>query len=264
VRNPNRKLEPITRFAVLLPCLLGSFAAGPVAGAFDPSDPDPTAGNRSGSPTALETPPEVLVVSGFPGGSVGLDVLGVSPQGEFSRYVGSGFGILGYFRVMFGPESRVGLRLDAGLLNYGHEVTSLNLGRVWYDVSTDNNVYFATFGPQVEVGGSDVRLFGNGFVGLSYFATESSVSDWPDSPYTVNYDDLVPAFGVGGGIQIKLKKGVNPPILNLGVRYQMHPTTEYLTKGDVVDTPGGTYLYPVESRTDMLLFQVGIAVGGYR
>lgn len=265
MRNPNRKLEPITRVAVLLPCLLTSLAVGPAAAAFDPAEPDPAAGDRSGShPGEPDTPKEVFVPHGFPRTRLGLDLAGAVSQGEFSSHVNGGIGLTGYISHGFGSDGNIGLRLDGGFLNYGNVVTPLSLGRVWYDVSTTNDIFFATLGPQIEVGGSDVRLYATPFVGLSYFLTSSSIDGWEDAPSTTNYEDLVPAYGLGGGIQIKAGKGPEPILVNLGIRYQAHPTTRYLTEGGILDGPDATYLFPEESRTDMLLFQVGIAVGNYR
>jgi hypothetical protein len=265
MRNPERSLGAITRVVVLLPGLLVSLAVAPAAEAFDPTDPDPAAGDRSGSQRGVpETAPEVFFPHGFPRARLGLDLAGALSQGEFSSHVNGGFGVTGYVSQGFGSEGRFGVRLDGGFLNYGNVVTPLYLGRVWYDVSTTNNIFFATLGPQVEVGGSDVRLYATPFVGLSYFVTSSSIDGWEDAPSTTNYEDLVPAYGLGGGIQIKAGKGKEPILVNLGVRYQAHPTTRYLTEGGILEGPDATYLFPEESRTDMLLFQVGIAVGGYR
>jgi len=262
MRSPYRISIAHTRAAICIPCLLGALAAGPAL-AFDPTEPDPAAGTRSGSCPAPPEVSEVVIPSGFPRTRLGLELAGAAPQGEFSRYVSAGWGITGFLSHGFDPDGRFGLRLDAGFLNYGNETTPLSLGRVWYDVNTSNNIFFATLGPVVEVGGSDVRLYGQPFVGLSYFVTSSSIDGWEDAPVSINYDDLVPALGVGGGIQIKAGHGLEPPIVNLGVRYQTHPTTHYLTQGGMVDGPDGTYLFPVESETNVLLFQVGIAFGAY-
>jgi hypothetical protein len=259
MRCLNLNLVIRSRAAVLLPCVFSMLGAAPAL-AFDPTEPDPGTAGRS----TPELAPEVVAVpSGFPRLRAGLDLVGAAPQGEFSRYVSAGWGITGYLSQGFGEEGLLGIRLDAGFLNYGNETVPLSLGRVWYDVNTSNNIVFATFGPQVEVGGSDMRLYGQAFAGLSYFVTTSNIEGWEDAPSTTNWDDVVPAYGVGGGVQIKVKNGLQPALLNLAVRYQMHPNTSYLTQGDVVDGPDATYLFPVESETNILMFQVGIAFGSF-
>ena len=48
--------------------------------------------------------------------------------------------------------------------------------------------------------------------------------------------------------------------LNLGARYHYGAHARYLRKGDITDNPDGTInINPRESKTDLVLWQVGVA-----
>jgi hypothetical protein len=107
----------------------------------------------------------------------------------------------------------------------------------------------------------------NGFVGLGYFFTESSVggsSNFPGDDFarTVNFDDVSLAYGAGAGLGIRLGTGRRPIYLNFEGQYRRHGDTEYLREGSILDDGfGGVVITPLFSDADFVLLQLGISIG---
>ena len=164
----------------------------------------------------------------------------------------------------------LGLRVDASLLNYGHERERVILsptigGRIGVDLTTDNNIAFIGAGPQIGLPTGAFRPYVNGFVGVSYIFTESAVrgtSSGDTFASSTNYDDASFAYGGGAGLYVPVSRRANPVSLDLGVTYRHGGTAEYLRHGDITDNPDGSItLHPVRSETNLLSFHVGVSVG---
>ena len=199
----------------------------------------------------------------FAGGTLGV----AEPAGELADHVETGFGITGH--VLFRPyaEGFFGLRLDGGYVNYGRESRDVMLsptigGRITVDLRTSNDILFFGVGPQLGLPTGRVRPYLNGSVGMAYFVTGSSLSG-ADSDLsfanTTNYDDSVFSWGGGAGAYVALRTGRLPIALDLGVRYQRTPDVSYLAEGGIEDRPDGSIaLFPIQSDTELLTFQVGV------
>ena len=201
---------------------------------------------------------------------LGGELTAASPQGEFHDYVNSGWGGGLHYLLRVDRDGWLALRADASLINYGHERQRVPLsstigGRIDVDLVTDNNIAFFGFGPQVGVPTGAIRPYANGFAGVSYIFTESSVrgtSSGESFASTTNFDDSSFAYGAGGGVYIPVSRGWNPVSLDLGVSYRHNGTAEYLREGDITDNPDGSItLHPVFSETNLLTFHVGVSVG---
>jgi hypothetical protein len=200
---------------------------------------------------------------------VGGSVLYAQPAGEFSDFVEDGFGAQAHF--LWAPRrSPVGLRVDAGVLTYGSERFTVPLsptvgGRIAVDLDTDNSIAFLGVGPQLGIPRGRFQPYVNGFVGVAYIFTQSSlegVSDDREFARTTNFDDATFAFGGGGGIYIPLRRGSSPISLDLGVTYHNNGEADYLREGDIRDNFDGTItVFPVRSDTDLFSFQAGVTVG---
>jgi hypothetical protein len=200
---------------------------------------------------------------------LGGELTFAQPQGEFSDFVRDGWGGGVHYLLRLDDAGWVGLRLDASLLNYGHERERVQLsntvgGRILLDLTTDNNIAFAGFGPQLGLPTGVLRPYVNGFVGVSYIYTESSVggtSSGERFASTTNFDDASFAYGGGGGLYVPLGRRRHPVSLDLGVSYRHNGVAEYLRHGDIVDNDDGSItLFPVVSETNLLTFQVGVSV----
>jgi hypothetical protein len=193
--------------------------------------------------------------------------------GEFSDYVEHGVGLDLYVVYPLAPSSPFGLRADGGFIVYGRETMpacfSSTVGcRVRLDVTTTNSIAFLHAGPQLMVPAGRVRVYVNGAAGFSYFGTTSSVSgDNSGQTFanTTNFDDITFALSGGGGVQVALRSGRSPILLDLGARYHGNGSVEYLREGGIADNEDGSItLTPTRSEADLVTFQVGVTVGAGR
>lgn len=194
----------------------------------------------------------------------------MAPRREFARVVDDGYGFGLNATVGLDPSNVIALRFDIGYLNYGSERFGVPVfptsGRILTDLVTRNNIGYVGLGPQLQVPFGPIRPYVNGFVGLGYFFTESSVRggygyDYAGYGTTLNFDDVSLAYGVGGGLGIRLGRGRTPVFLKLDAQYRRHATTEYLVPGSIVDDGlGGAFIDPLLSDVDFMLFQVGLSV----
>jgi hypothetical protein len=203
---------------------------------------------------------------GYAGGSLALG----APQGEFRDHVDAAFGGQLHYLHRLDRDGVLGIRVDGGLLVYGHERYRVPLsptigGRILVDVTTSNNIAYLGLGPQIGLPDGRFRPYANGFAGISYIFTSSSVEGSAHHgafASTTNYQDWTWSYGGGGGVYVPLRGGASPISLDLGLTYRRNGEAEYLLEGGIRDNPDGTVtLFPVRSDTDLLTFQVGVTVG---
>jgi len=194
------------------------------------------------------------------GGGLGVSV----PQGDFGFFTGDGISVNLHGVFPVDRSGAVGIRLDGGFINYGSERFSVPFlpvtGRVGFDVRTRNNIAMFGIGPQLQVPRGSIRPFINGYVGMGYFFTESSLADGPVSfGSTLNYDDWSLGYGFGGGVGVELTRRL---VLTFETQYRMHDNVQYLREGGIVDDGyGGVILDPILSDADFLVFQIGVSFG---
>lgn len=195
------------------------------------------------------------------------------PQGEFADFVNNGWGGGIHYLLRADRDGWLGLRVDASLLNYGHERQRVILsptigGRIGVDLTTDNNIAFIGAGPQIGLPTGAFRPYVNGFVGVSYIFTESSVrgtSSGESFASSTNYDDASFAYGGGAGLYIPLpvrNRARNPVSIDAGLQYRHNGQADYLVKGSISDNPDGSISYaPIRSETNLWTFHLGVSVG---
>jgi hypothetical protein len=196
--------------------------------------------------------------------SFGGDLAISQPKGEFASNVpnGYGFDLTGMFKI--DPSGYFNIRADVGGVQYGREIQRVNFpntGRVSLDLETDNRIGFGAIGAQLQIPDGWFRPYANAAIATTYFWTESSISGAgnPESLLsTTNYDDWSHAWIFGGGLVIPFGRSVGA--LNLGARYHYGAHATYLRKGDIIDNPDGSItLNPRSSKTDLVLWQVGVS-----
>jgi hypothetical protein len=200
----------------------------------------------------------------------GIHLLVAQPLGEFDDYIDWGGGIGGEFLYAFDPQGAIGMRVNLGIMIYGHETKrvplSPTLGRIRVDVSTSNNIFVASIGPQVMLPSGAVRPYLNGTVGLSYFFTSSSVEGSADlEPFasSTNFDDATFAWAAGGGLYIPIRRGRKHPLsLDLGAQYHANGEARYLREGSIQeDGTGEIFFQPIRSQTNLITYKLGLTVG---
>jgi hypothetical protein len=204
------------------------------------------------------------------GGYAGGSFIYGQPQGEFGRQVDDALGGNAFYLHALDEDGIFGIRVEAGFLNYGYERQRMPLSssvgdRILVDLVTTNNIAFVGVGPQIGLPNGKLRPYLNGFVGLSYLYTSSSLrgsGSGESFAETTNFDDATFAYGAGAGLYIPLRHGVAPISLDLGATYRNAGQAAYLREGDIEDLPdGGIVLYPRHSDTDVLDFHIGVAIG---
>lgn len=192
------------------------------------------------------------------------------PVGEFGDFIDGSFGAGGHFILNLDRDGVLGLRADGGFVIYGRErkrvCLSTTVGcRIQVDLTTTNNIAFASIGPQVGVPTGPVQPYVNASIGFSYFSTRSSVSGANDSDeqfQTTNFDDITFAWQAGTGLRIPVSTARTPISIDFGARYNTNGRVEYLRRGDIIDQPDGSItLEPQRSQADLVTFVLGVSVG---
>ena len=192
-----------------------------------------------------------------------------TPVGEFDSYVGTGWGLSGHFALKLDSDGLVSLRADAGFVNYGNERKRVCLSptvgcRIEVDLTTSNNIFAFSFGPQLAVPGGPLQPYFNASIGGSYFATVSSVSGTSSEDFasTTNFDDFTFSWQLGSGLRIPVPIGSSPFYLDFGARYNINGEVEYLTEGGIIDNPDGSItLNPIRSEANLVTFVIGASFG---
>lgn len=202
---------------------------------------------------------------------VGGGLLGAVSTGEFADFVDGGFGFGGSAHYRLVPSGVAGLGVIGGFIIYGSERNRVCLSptvtcRIEVDVTTTNSIAFIGFGPRLALPDGRVRPYLDGFGGVAYFSTSSSVSGTRsqdgDFASTRNFSDATFAWGGGGGLQVLVSGGATPVALDVAVRYHDNGTAEYLREGDIEDLPNGEIvLHPTRSDTNFVTIMLGVSVG---
>jgi len=191
------------------------------------------------------------------------------PVGDFRQNVRQGFGGAGHFVLGLDPQAIIGIRIDAGFINYGNDTHyvpfSSSVRQIIVREETSNNIVVASIGPQLTLPIGGVRPYVNAGIGLAYFYTQTSLATDDNSQQiaqTTNYSDNSLAYTAGAGFNVPLTSGSSPISLNVGARYNSVASARYLTKGDIMDDPNsqfGIIITPHETAADFIAYQVGVS-----
>lgn len=202
-------------------------------------------------------------------GAVGASFNYGRPVGDFLRQVDQGFGFDVFFRANMEPEGILSMRVDGGLLIYGHETKRVPLsstigGRILVDLTTSNNIVWAGIGPQVTLPTEGIQPYGFGQIGFAYFFTQSSVEGSNnDEPFasTTNYSDATFRYAFGGGFLVPFRSRTTEWAIDLGVTYHGNGQVKYLREGGISDMPDGSIvLHPIQSDANLLTYRAGFSI----
>ena len=210
-----------------------------------------------------ETPERPVPPRGF----VSFGLKGAQPLQDFADYIKVGFGFGGHVSHALDPQRIFSVRATVNYLIYGHDTERYSVYGGALDITTSNNILSMGIGPQLMAPGPGVRPYVNGTYGFSYFSTgtelkwryaDEAVDSWTD------FSDAVTAWTGGGGLLIPLGSGTRPVLLDLGATYHGNGEAEYLREGSISrDESGETHFTPIRSRTNMVVYTIGISIGAW-
>jgi opacity protein-like surface antigen len=192
------------------------------------------------------------------------------PTGDFRQNVTRGFGGAGHFIYGIDPDAIIGLRVDAGFINYGNDTHyvpfSSSVRRIVVQEKTSNNIFIASVGPQITLPIGHVRPYINAGIGIAYFYTQTSLNTDDESyqiAQTTNYSDNSLLYTAGAGFNIPLAFAGQNVGIDVGARYNSVDNARYLTKGDIVDDPNSQYgviITPHQSAANFIAYHLGVNV----
>lgn len=198
------------------------------------------------------------------------------PQGAFNSRVGhAGFGISGLIGCQPVQQPLL-IGIQVGLLNYGSQTWPASTDRGTVEVRSNNNILLVHALVRLQADQGFLRPYLEGLVGLNWLFTSSMFETSPDyygeseTSLEIEFDDTAFSFGGGGGLQILLSGGEGEGeetedggksewLIELGVRYLAGSRSQYLKEGAIHTWSGEATFTPLESKTDLLMIQAGIA-----
>lgn len=198
------------------------------------------------------------------------------PQGEFQDNVPDlGFGVSGNFGYHFG-NTPIMIGAEGAFLIYGNENRdepfSETIPDVTVEVETSNNIVLFHALMRLQSPQGRFRPYIDGLVGVSYFFTETSVKDEDDfDPIasSTNQDDAAFSYGAAGGIMLMVYdsgkgrgKGfeLSEVLIDFRIRYLLGGEATYLKEGSITRNNGQVAIDALQSRTDILTYQLGVSV----
>jgi hypothetical protein len=190
------------------------------------------------------------------------------PVREFADNIDVAFGVGSSVRHHFSWFRPLGLRGDFAIMNYGNErqhvPLSSTVNRVTVEMNTRNNVLLAGGGPELAVMRGPVRPYVHGFIGYSYFFTESTAGDEDGGgtfARSTNFSDGGFATGGGAGVRMPLRARTTEISIDGGARFMRNGVRSYLSEGDVIDRADGTLDFtPRTTNADFWVYYLGISL----
>ena len=195
------------------------------------------------------------------------------PKGDFGQNTGNGYGMnaSGLWRI--DPAGIVNARVDAGFLVYGSNTRRIDFantgGLIKLDLRTTSSIFSMVAGPQLGGTTGPISPYVAALGGFSAFWTESSVegsNNNNNQPFasTTNSSDMALAYGMAGGVAIRLGDSSRPVRLDLGARYLRHDEARYLNDQRVEDGfRNNRDPLPLRGRADFVTYYIGASVVVY-
>jgi hypothetical protein len=206
-------------------------------------------------------------------------------QGEFGRNVNNfGYGFNFDIGYNFVPLPIVA-GISAGGIRYGSESREIPYSYytdlVTLEEKTSNEILMVHLLLRLQPVTGKVRPYLDFLFGFKYLYTETSIRDEDNNDEedeiasSINLDDSALSKGLGCGLKIKFyswnnlhNSPENGLFINIGSRYLWGDNAEYLNVkkdgwieiSDPEEGPVTTTLHPDNSKTDLLIFQIGISI----
>lgn len=198
------------------------------------------------------------------------------PQGVFNDFVDqTELGGAGYITYNI-PHTPLSAGISLNALVYGHESRvepfSSTIPDVIVDVSTTNLIIMSHLMFRLQAPEGRLRPYADALIGFSHLRTDTRVKcqesfETDTIARTTQISDTVFSYGAGAGCLIEVystyprKDSGNFSIyVDLGARYLKGGEAEYLTEGSIYVYDDYVEHVVSVSRTDLLAFQIGVAL----
>jgi len=211
---------------------------------------------------------------------IGIDALGAVPLGDFADHIDDAAGVSIYTNLAL-RQSMFSAGGEVAWMGYGNTTRTVHLGglipevpNAAVDVVTDNSMLLVHGRLRAQRQQGRWRPYADGQVGFTELYTETSVKgafectstpngasdcNQTEAGHATHVSDFVLSYGGSAGVMMRL--GSWPVSLDLAVRYHGAGEAVYLTEGAVRTVGDQVVLDRSRSRTDMVLFCVGVAFG---
>ena len=163
------------------------------------------------------------------------------------------------------------------------------------DVRTTNDIVAAQLFARLQPPSGFFQPYVEGFIGFNYLSTTTSVSDQGDEDEAIastkHLSDVAFAYGAGAGLALRVWRPSEDPVpegedeigdlvediieegddeddfeleslqIFFDVRYMRGGEADYLKEGSITIDDGRVHYNVLHSRTDMVLFRIGVSVG---
>jgi hypothetical protein len=179
------------------------------------------------------------------------------------------------------------------IMEYGSEEReapwSTTIPDVFVNVRTTNDIIAAQFFARLQPPSGFFQPYVEGFLGFNYLSTTTSVSDQGDDDEAIastkHLSDIAFSYGAGAGVAVRVWRPSKDPVheeegetaglaeddadddvgvesvqIFLDVRYMRGGEAEYLKEGSITVDDGRVHYDVLHSRTDMVLFRIGVSV----
>lgn len=196
------------------------------------------------------------------------DAIASKPKGEFADYVDQGYGLNAGAMFRVDRAGMFGLRAEVGVLQYGRERMPVAFdfsGRISADVVTTNTIGWLSAGPQLTFPTGPIRPYANVAWAVTNFRTTSSIEDQETRESfatTENASDFASAVVFGVGLYVPIGGRASTAMVTIGGKYYYGGEATYLPEGGIEDNPDGSVtLHPARTKTDFVIWQLGVSVG---
>jgi hypothetical protein len=189
------------------------------------------------------------------------------PVNEFSDYMNkTGFG--GNAEIFFSsptPKKPYGFGLDFSCQAFGiHFLNDEYTDDLYMSLNRAQNFASMHLIFQVAPPAGRVKPYFEALFGGSYIFSNTEVLDYYYHTQSLFFDDWAWSYGIGGGLKFLVS---DEPFYDRGavyfdlkVRYMFSTPTEYVDRNSVRYANDTFYFDTIESRTDMVLLQIGFQV----
>jgi opacity protein-like surface antigen len=229
----------------------------------------PAAGSLAQIDTTRERNCWDCTASGEPRPVYGVGAALSQPLGQFAHSVHDGHGFDLHLAWRLGTKGAVVLRFEGASLRYGEQTQTIRFNaatgdRVQIDMTTANEIYWFSAGPELMRTHGRIRPYVNGGLGLADFNTNTSVNPQGQTDAIAtssNFDKRKLSYGAGIGMLVAVARyGDETAYIEAGARFHENGRARYLRPGAIENLPDGSIrVSPTTSAANFLTYHLGLS-----